>query len=99
VPTTDEVGFPGIYISTWLGLWAPKNTPIDIVAKVNRTALAAVADPEAHRRIADLGMQVSPPERLTPAAFAVFHRAEVESGIRSSRRPASRPSKLICRAF
>src|SRR6516225_1114147 len=35
VPTTDEAGFPGIYISTWLGLWASKNTPADIVAKVN----------------------------------------------------------------
>ena len=78
VPTTDEAGFPGIYISTWLGLWAPKNTPADIVAKVNAAALAAMADPGAHRRIADLGMQVPPPERLTPAAFAAFHRAEVE---------------------
>ena len=78
VPTTDEAGFPGIYISTWLGLWAPKNTPTDIVAKVNRAALAAMADPDALRRIADLCMQVPPPERLTPAAFAAFHRAEVE---------------------
>jgi tripartite-type tricarboxylate transporter receptor subunit TctC len=78
VPTTDEAGFPGIYISTWLGLWAPKNTPADIVAKVNAAALAAMADPDAHKRIADLGMQVPPPERLTPAAFAAFHRAEVE---------------------
>jgi tripartite-type tricarboxylate transporter receptor subunit TctC len=78
VPTTDEAGFPGIYISTWLGLWAPKNTPADIVAKVNAAALAAMADPDAHKRIADLGMQVPPPERSTPAAFAAFHRAEVE---------------------
>jgi tripartite-type tricarboxylate transporter receptor subunit TctC len=78
VPTTDEAGFPGIYISTWLGLWAPKNTPADIVAKVNAAALAAMADPDAHKRIADLGMQMPPPERLTPATFAAFHRAEVE---------------------
>src|SRR5262249_37093911 len=78
VPTTDEAGFPGIYISTWLGLWAPKNTPADIVAKVNAAALAAMADPDARKRIADLGMQMPPPERLTPATFAAFHRAEVE---------------------
>jgi tripartite-type tricarboxylate transporter receptor subunit TctC len=78
VPTTDEAGFPGIHISTWLGLWAPKNTPADIVAKVNAAALAAMADPDAHKRIADLGMQVPPPQRSTPAAFAAFHRAEVE---------------------
>jgi tripartite-type tricarboxylate transporter receptor subunit TctC len=78
VPTTDEAGFPGIYISTWLGLWAPKNTPADIVAKVNAAALAAMTDQEARKRIADLGMQVPPPERLTPSAFAAFHKAEVE---------------------
>jgi tripartite-type tricarboxylate transporter receptor subunit TctC len=45
---------------------------------VNAAALAAMADPDAHKRIADLGMQVPPPEPLTPAAFAAFHRAEVE---------------------
>jgi tripartite-type tricarboxylate transporter receptor subunit TctC len=78
VPTTDEAGFPGIHFSTWLGLWAPKNTPGDIVAKLNAAALAAMADPNAHKRIADLGMQVPPPERSSPAAFAAFHKAEVE---------------------
>ena len=78
VPTTDEAGFPGIYISTWLGLWAPKNTPADIVAKINAAAVAAMNQPAAHKRIADLGMDLPPPERNSPAAFAAFHKTEVE---------------------
>jgi len=78
VPTTDESGFPGIHIRTWLGFWAPKDTPPDIVAKINAAAVAAMADPATQKRIADLGMDLPPPELHTPAAFAAFHKAEVE---------------------
>lgn len=39
VPTTDEAGLPGYYASIWFGLWAPKNTPKDIVAKLNGAAV------------------------------------------------------------
>lgn len=78
VPTTDEAGVPGIHISTWLGFWAPKGTPADIVAKINAAAVAAMADPATRKRISDLGMDLPPPELRTPAAFAEFHKAEVE---------------------
>src|SRR6478672_7374315 len=33
VPTSDEVGLPGLYVNTWHGFWAPKGTPDDVVAK------------------------------------------------------------------
>jgi tripartite-type tricarboxylate transporter receptor subunit TctC len=78
VPTTDESGFPGIHISTWLGLWAPKDTPPDVVARINAAAVLAMADPATQKRIADLGMDLPPPEFHTPAAFAGFHKSEVE---------------------
>jgi tripartite-type tricarboxylate transporter receptor subunit TctC len=78
VPTADEAGVPGLYVSTWHGLWAPKGTPEDIVARLNGAALAAMADPVVRQRIADLGMDLPPREVQTPAAFAAFHRAEVE---------------------
>jgi len=35
IPTTDEAGVPGIQIAVWTGLWAPKGTPKDIVARLN----------------------------------------------------------------
>jgi tripartite-type tricarboxylate transporter receptor subunit TctC len=78
IPTADEAGVPGIYVSTWHGFWAPKSTPADIVAKVNAAAVAAMADLHVRKRIADLGMDLPPPEKQTPAAFAAYHRAEVE---------------------
>jgi tripartite-type tricarboxylate transporter receptor subunit TctC len=78
IPTTDEAGVPGIYVSTWNGFWASKNTPQDIIAKINAAAVAAMADPLVRQRIADLGMELPPREQQTPAAFGAFHKAEVE---------------------
>ena len=78
VPTTDEAGVPGVHVSTWHGIWAPKNTPPDVVARINAAAVAAMADPETRKRIAGLGMAIPPAEQQTPAAFAAFHKAEVE---------------------
>ena len=45
IPTVDEAGAPGVYISTWFGLWAPKGTPAEVVAKLSAAALEALADP------------------------------------------------------
>ena len=78
VPTADEAGVPGLYFSTWHGIWAPKGTPADVIAKLNAAANAAMADPEVRQRIAALGMDLPPPNQTTPAAFAAFHQAEVE---------------------
>ena len=78
VPTTDEAGVPGVHVGTWHGLWMPKGTPDDVVARVNAAALAAMADPALQKRIADLGMDLPPADIKTPAAFAAFHKAEVE---------------------
>src|SRR5256885_10018761 len=36
VPTMEEAGMPGFRTSTWYGLWAPKNTPQDVVQKLDR---------------------------------------------------------------
>lgn len=78
VPTADEAGVPGVYVGTWHGLWMPKGTPEGIVARVNAAALSALDDPGVKQRIAQLGMNLPPPEIKTPQAFAAFHKAEVE---------------------
>jgi tripartite-type tricarboxylate transporter receptor subunit TctC len=44
IPTVDEAGLPGFYINTWYGMWAPAGTPQDIVVKINRAVVAALAD-------------------------------------------------------
>ena len=78
VPSADEAGVPGLHVGTWHGLWMPKGTPEDVVARVNAATWAAMDDPTVRQRIADLGMNLPPRTIKTPAAFAAFHKAEVE---------------------
>jgi tripartite-type tricarboxylate transporter receptor subunit TctC len=54
IPTVDEF-LPGYEASTWFGLCAPKNTPADIVDKLNKEINAGLADPKLNARLADLG--------------------------------------------
>jgi tripartite-type tricarboxylate transporter receptor subunit TctC len=78
VPTTDEAGLPGTYLSTWHGLWAPHGTPKDIVAKLNAAVVAAFAGPGVRTRIAEQGLEIPVREQQTPEALAAFHKAEIE---------------------
>jgi tripartite-type tricarboxylate transporter receptor subunit TctC len=78
IPTVDEAGLPGMYLSVWFGLWAPKGTPKDVVAKVNSAARAALADPGMGSRLADLGQEIFPADQQTPEALAALQKAEIE---------------------
>src|SRR5262245_57286708 len=55
IPTTDEAGLPGFYLSYWHALWAPKGTPKEIVAKLNASVVAALAESAVRQRLDDLG--------------------------------------------
>jgi tripartite-type tricarboxylate transporter receptor subunit TctC len=78
VPTTDEAGLPGYYASIWFGLWAPKNTPKDVITKLNAAAVAALADDNVKARLNKLGQQVATRDLQEPAAFAAFQKSEAE---------------------
>jgi tripartite-type tricarboxylate transporter receptor subunit TctC len=78
VPSVDEAGLPGLYINIWYGLWAPKNTPPAIIAKLNAATMAAMADPAMQKRFADLGLQVPPPDQQSPAALGALQAAEIK---------------------
>jgi tripartite-type tricarboxylate transporter receptor subunit TctC len=78
IPTTDEAGLPGFYVSNWFGLWVPRGTARDIVGTLNTAAVGSLADPAARRTLADLGFEIPPRDRQTPEALGTFQRAEIE---------------------
>jgi len=78
IPTVDEAGMPGFYISVWHGLWVPKDTPKPIIAKLAAAVRAAFADPATRKRFLDLGQEIPPVEQQTPEALGAHQKAEIE---------------------
>jgi tripartite-type tricarboxylate transporter receptor subunit TctC len=77
LPTVDEAGVPGLHLSLWQGLWAPKGTPKDTVGRINAAVVRALTDPAARRTLADQGFEIPPPESLSAEALAAQQRAEI----------------------
>lgn len=78
IPTVDEAGLPGFYVALWQGLWAPKATRADVIAKLNAAAAEALADPKTAQRLRDIGQEPFPPDQRSVAAFAAFQQAEAD---------------------
>ena len=78
IPTADETGVPGLYMSGWFGFWAPKGTPKDIIAKLNAATVEALADPAIQKRFTELGLDVAPRDQQTPEGLAAFQKTEID---------------------
>jgi len=78
VPTIDEAGVPGLHFPFWHGLWAPKGTPKDVVAKLNAAISDALADPVVRQKLIDLGHEIAAPAQQTPAGLYAVHKADVD---------------------
>jgi tripartite-type tricarboxylate transporter receptor subunit TctC len=74
IPTVSEF-IPGYEASGWQGVGAPRNTPLEIIDKLNREINAALADSKIKSRLADLGGTVL---AGTPADFGRLIAAETE---------------------
>jgi len=77
IPTTDEAGLAGFHMTLWSGLWVPKNTPKDIVAKLNAAAVDALNDQAVRKQLENLGLQMPPKDRLSPEALGAWQKAEI----------------------
>lgn len=77
VPTVDEAGVSGFYISVWNGLWVPKGTAPDVIARLNTAAVKAMAMPVLGRRFVDLGQDQPAPDQLSPPALGTLQKAEI----------------------
>jgi tripartite-type tricarboxylate transporter receptor subunit TctC len=78
IPTADQAGLPGFFASLWYGLWVPKDTPKDIIAKLNATMVQVLANPAVKTRFEELGIQISPLDQQSPEALRAFQKAEAE---------------------
>jgi tripartite-type tricarboxylate transporter receptor subunit TctC len=77
IPTTDEAGLSGFHMTLWSGLWVPKGTPSEIVAKLNAAAVDALNDPAVRKQLENLGLQMPPADKLTPEALGDWQKAEI----------------------
>ena len=73
VPTVAELGYAGFESSQWFGLIVPANTPVAVVARLNKEALKALASPAVQRRLEE---DSSTAAGLGPREFAAFIAAE-----------------------
>jgi tripartite-type tricarboxylate transporter receptor subunit TctC len=78
IPTFRETGLPSLSFVTWVGLFAPKGTPRDIIGKLNGAAVAALADPVVQSRLVDLGAEIFPSDQQTPEALGARVKADAE---------------------
>jgi tripartite-type tricarboxylate transporter receptor subunit TctC len=74
VPTIAESGLPGFELVGWNALFMPAKTPADIVAKVHRDAVAALAHPAVRPKLEEIGVEVT---TSTPAELAAYLQSEM----------------------
>src|SRR5437868_9698265 len=77
IPTTDEAGLPGFHMTLWSGMWVPKGTPKEIVAKLNAAAVDAMNDATVRKRFENLGLRMPAADQLSPEALGAWQKAEV----------------------
>lgn len=78
VPTLDEAGLKGFEVAVWHGVYAPKGTPKEIIAKLSSALQAALRDEKVIARFADLGTEPVPQSEATPEAHKKKLAAEID---------------------
>ena len=77
LPTLQESGLKGFEVTIWHGLYAPKGTPADVLAKINSALKAALKDPDFIKKQEALGAVVVTDKRVEPADHKKFVAAEI----------------------
>lgn len=77
LPTTKEAGLDGYEVSAWNAVFAPKGVPAEVVTKLNGALVKALDDPNARKRLDELGAVVPDAEGRTPQALQKLVESEV----------------------
>jgi tripartite-type tricarboxylate transporter receptor subunit TctC len=78
IPTVDDAGLPGFYVSVWHGLWAPKETSAAVIDKLDESIQHALGDATVVRRLAEIGQEIPARDQQTPGGLRVLQKAEAE---------------------
>ncbi|MBV8921907.1 tripartite tricarboxylate transporter substrate binding protein BugD [Bradyrhizobium sp.] len=77
IPAVDEAGLPGFHMTLWSGLWVPKGTPDEIVARLNAATEEALSDPAVQKQMENLGLQMPDKDKANPEALGAWQKAEI----------------------
>jgi len=79
VPTVDEAGLPGFYMSVWHAIWVPRSTPKPVIARLNDAIVDTLADPAVRKRlVTDMVQEIPPRDQQTPEYLGAHHKAETD---------------------
>jgi len=78
IPTADEAGVPGFFASLWYGLWVPKDTPKEVIAKLNATMTQVLAALPVKQRFEELGIEITPLQQQSPEGLHALQQAEAK---------------------
>jgi tripartite-type tricarboxylate transporter receptor subunit TctC len=77
-PTLDEQGLKDFEVVVWHGVYAPKGTPREALDKLNAALRASLKDPVVAGKLAELGAQIVPDAKQTPAGLRDWLKSEID---------------------
>jgi tripartite-type tricarboxylate transporter receptor subunit TctC len=78
LPTFGEMGLPALSFPAWFGFFAPKDTPTDMIGKLNAAGRNALNDPVVQSRLTNFGYGIFPPDKQTPEFLGALVKADAE---------------------
>jgi tripartite-type tricarboxylate transporter receptor subunit TctC len=76
IPTIDEAF--GFTMTFWHGIWVPKDTPREVIGKLNGAVMDALADATVQARLTQMGQEIVPRAQQSPEALGAYHKSEIE---------------------
>ena len=78
IPSFSDSGFRTLSYSQWFGLFAPRGTPREAIARLNLATTDALADPTVRNRFVELGFEIFPRDQQTPGKLGEMVQADAK---------------------